>query len=69
MSDKLTYTKAFEELEQIVIDIENEQIDVDELSEKVKRAAQLLKLCSAKLKSTEEEVDKILEDLNNDFNN
>ncbi len=41
--------------------IENESIDVDQLSEKVKRASLLLKICSDKLRLTEKEVEKILD--------
>ena len=63
MSEKQNYTDAFEELQTIVSEIENGEISVDELSEKVKRAAVLIKLCKAKLTSTEEDVAKILRDL------
>lgn len=63
MSDHPKYTEAFEELQQIVSEIEEGQISVDELSEKVKRAALLINLCKAKLSSTEEDVNKILKDL------
>lgn len=63
MSEKITYKKAIDELEKIVHSIENESIDVDELSEKVKRASQLLKLCSDKLRLTEKEVEKIIGNL------
>jgi exodeoxyribonuclease VII small subunit len=63
MNDKLTYTAAFEELQKTVSEIEQGAISVDELSEKVKRASQLIKICKAKLTSTEEEVNKILKDL------
>jgi exodeoxyribonuclease VII small subunit len=63
MSEHPTYTEAFEELQQIVSEIEEGQISVDELSEKVKRAAQLIKICKAKLSSTEEDVNKILREL------
>ena len=65
MSEHPTYTEAFEELQQIVSEIEEGQISVDELSEKVKRAAQLIKICKAKLSSTEEDVNKILRELEN----
>jgi exodeoxyribonuclease VII small subunit len=61
METTLTYQKAFEELQQITNDIESEEVSVDDLAVKVKRAAQLLELCNAKLKSTEEEVNKIIE--------
>lgn len=61
MDKKINYKDAIEELELILSSIDNESVDVDELSEKVKRASLLLKLCSDKLKLTEKEVEKILE--------
>ncbi len=63
MNGQPGYTEAFEELQQIVSEIEEGQISVDELSEKVKRAALLINICKAKLTSTEEDVNKILKDL------
>lgn len=63
MSEELKYTEAFEELQQIVADIEDGEISVDELSVKVKRAAELIKICKAKLTATDSDVSKILEDL------
>jgi exodeoxyribonuclease VII small subunit len=63
MSDKLSYTAAFEELQKIVSEIEKGEISVDELSEKVKRAAQLIKICKSKLTDTEEDVNRILQEL------
>ena len=64
MTKKVNYKSAIEELEEILHSIENESIDVDELSEKVKRASLLFKLCDDKLKLTEQEVEKILEGIN-----
>ncbi|MFA7448192.1 MAG: exodeoxyribonuclease VII small subunit [Weeksellaceae bacterium] len=63
MSEKINYTQAFEELQQIVIEIEEGEISVDELSEKVKRATQLIKICKTKLTTTEEDVNQILKEL------
>jgi exodeoxyribonuclease VII small subunit len=63
MSKEPNYTEAFEELQTIVAEIENGEISVDELSEKVKRATILIKICKAKLTTTEEDVAKILKDL------
>lgn len=63
MSEKINYTEAFEELQRIVTEIEQGEISVDELSEKVKRAAQLIKICKTKLTTTEEDVNKILKEL------
>ena len=39
MSNKISYDKAFEELQTIVKDMEEGEIGVDELSIKVKRAS------------------------------
>ncbi|MGY8927619.1 MAG: exodeoxyribonuclease VII small subunit [Flavobacteriales bacterium] len=63
MSDKIKYTDAFDELQQIVLDIEDGEISVDELSVKVKRASELIKICKEKLSSTEEDVNLILKEL------
>ena len=63
MSEEINYTQAFEELQQIVIEIEEGEISVDELAEKVKRATQLIKICKTKLTTTEEDVNQILKEL------
>ncbi|GAB5417319.1 MAG: exodeoxyribonuclease VII small subunit [Crocinitomicaceae bacterium] len=57
------YTEAFEELQQIVADIEDGEISVDELSVKVKRASELIKICKDKLSATDSDISKILENL------
>jgi len=64
MKKEIPYTQAIEELEEIVLSIENEDVNVDELSVKVKRAAELIKICKNKLHNTEEEVNNILKDIN-----
>jgi len=63
MNKKTTYTEAYEELQGIVAQIEDGEISVDELSEKVKRATELIKICKAKLTTTEEDVNNILKEL------
>jgi exodeoxyribonuclease VII small subunit len=64
MSEKeMNYESAFKELQDIVSEIELGQITVDILSEKVKRAAELIAICKTKLTSTEEDVNKILKEL------
>ena len=56
----MNYKEAMAEIESIVNKIENNELDVDVLSEKVKRVAQLMTYCKAKLHETEEEVEHIL---------
>lgn len=57
------YTEAFTELQLIVAEIESGEISVDQLSEKVKRAALLISICKNKLSSTEDDVNKILKEI------
>ncbi len=63
MSKKsISYTEAVKEIELILHQIENEELDVDDLSDKVKRAYFLLKLCKEKLHSTEKDIENIMKD-------
>ena len=61
---KITYTEAKAELEKIVALIESDELDVDQLSTKVKRASELVAFCKQKLSETDSELQKILEELN-----
>ena len=63
MNKKISYTEAYEELQQIVGELENANINVDELSKKIKRANTLLKICQDKLSKVEEDVNEIIEEL------
>ena len=63
---KMKYNQALEELEQIVEEIENEEISVDDLAKKVKRASHLIEACKGILSKTEADVEKILKDLEED---
>ena len=59
----INYTDAFDELQEIVSDMEDGQINVDELAQKVKRATELIRICKNKLTATEGDVQKILKEL------
>ena len=65
MSNELTYTTAKQELQAILKEIESENVDLDQLSEKVKRATELIEFCREKLKGSEEKINSILQDLEN----
>lgn len=58
-----TYNEAVEKLRLIVSEIERGDLDVDLLSEKVAEASRLVKLCKEKLFKADEEVKKVLENL------
>jgi exodeoxyribonuclease VII small subunit len=57
---ELTYSQAMAELESIVDSVESNGMGIDDLTEKLKRAQQLVKFCRERLHKTEEEVKKIL---------
>ena len=61
--DTPNYTEAFTELQEIVTEIEQGEISVDELSQRVKRASLLITICKKKLATTEEDVNQILREL------
>jgi exodeoxyribonuclease VII small subunit len=60
---KLTYESAFKELNGIVKDIEQENIQLDELSTKIVRANELIAFCKERLRQTEEEYQKAIDGL------
>lgn len=62
---KLSYKEAMEEIESIVAKLEDNQLEVDELSEKVKRVSRLIVFCKSKLHDTEVEVENILKTMDN----
>jgi exodeoxyribonuclease VII small subunit len=63
MDPNTTYESAYRELQLIAKEIENETVSVDVLAEKVKRAAELITFCQNKLRSTELEVGRIIEQM------
>ena len=58
--EEIKYEAAFAELQSIVNKMENDELDIDQLSEQLKRAQELIKLCKDKLTKTDEEIKKIL---------
>jgi exodeoxyribonuclease VII small subunit len=60
---KLSYKEAFTELESILALIESDDLNVDDLTTNVKRAAELIKFCKSKLFETESEIEKIIADI------
>lgn len=62
---KLSYKDAMAEIESIVAKLEDNQLDVDELGEKVKRVSLLIAFCKSKLHDTEIEVENILKTMDN----
>jgi len=60
----MTYREATQELEEILRAIENDSVDVDELTQKVQRSSQLIKLCKEKLRVAEQAIDQVFNEEN-----
>ena len=60
--EKISYDAAVREIESILEKIEGGELGVDELTGKVSRVTELLKLCRDKLYKTESQIDKILDE-------
>ena len=59
--EKIKYDAAVTEIEEILEKIEEGDLGVDELAEKVNRVSHLLKICRDRLHATEEQINKILD--------
>jgi exodeoxyribonuclease VII small subunit len=61
--DSLKYGEAREKLEQILKEIEGNDVDVDDLTDRVKEAAMLIQVCRKKLSKTRVEVEKVVAEM------
>ncbi len=62
--EQLTYRIAADEIDQILAELEDDQrADIDELAEKVERAAKLIRFCFERLKGAELRVEKVTREL------
>ena len=64
---EVKYSKAMKKLEEIIEKIENEEIDVDELSDKVKEAVSLIQVCKTKIEKAEMEVKKVVQNFDKEI--
>ena len=57
---EMKYEEALRQLEDIVEKMENDELDIDQLSDQLKTAKKLVKLCKDKLTKTDAEIRKLL---------
>jgi len=57
------YAEALAELEGILVEIEDDAVDVDVLAARVKRAAELLRICRDRITAAKVEVTQIVAEL------
>jgi len=60
---KISFNEAMSELERLLAQIETGELGVDDLSGKVKKASELIRICQKKLRETEEDINKIIEEM------
>jgi exodeoxyribonuclease VII small subunit len=64
MSTKQTYTTALAELENILKQLENtEEIDMDAIASKLKRASELMEFCKKQLHLIDQDLEKMIADI------
>lgn len=56
----MKYEEAIQQLETIVVQIENNELDIDQLTDRLKEAQKLIKLCKDKLYKTDEKIKALL---------
>ena len=61
----LSYSQALSELEKILSELRSDSCDVDTLAERTRLAATLLAECRRRLTRTEEDLAKVLDELDN----
>lgn len=61
MQKKMTYEQAMMRLEQIVSDIEQNKLQLDQLTAQLSEAQAIIKLCNQQLQQVETDVQKILD--------
>lgn len=66
MPQNTTYRQAIEELETILRALETDAVDVDDLTARVQRSAELIRVCKQKLRSAESAIDQVFENLDDD---
>lgn len=62
MNKEIKYEEAIKQIEQIVSQMENDELDIDELTDKLKTAQRLIKLCKDKLTKTDAEIQNALKE-------
>jgi exodeoxyribonuclease VII small subunit len=62
----VTYNEAIQELETILRSLETDQVDVDDLTTRAERSAELIRLCRHKLRHAEASLDRVFDSLDNE---
>jgi len=61
MADEIGYAQALSELDDILGELENDEVDVDRLADRVERAQALITLCRERITAAQVRVDEIID--------
>ncbi len=61
VNKKISYQEAMNQINSILEKLNNEELDIDALSKEIKKATELITLCKQKLRTAQDEIDKLFE--------
>lgn len=61
--EAITYAAALRELEEILLGLERDNVDVDHLAERVRRASELIRLCRERISTAQLQIEQVVTDL------
>jgi len=61
--EAISYAAALRELEEILLGLERDNVDVDHLAERVKRASELIRLCRERISTAQLQIEQVVTDL------
>ena len=64
--DDLAYVDAVDELEAILAELEGDEVDIDVLGARVRRAAALIRLCRDRVATARMDVERVVAELDED---
>ena len=64
--DDLAYVDAVDELEAILAELEGDEVDIDALGARVRRAAALIRLCRDRVATARMDVEQVVAELDED---
>lgn len=60
VSEQMSYADSMAEIERIVAELQRDDCDIDTLAERTRRALTLIEQCRQRLRRSQEEVEKVL---------
>jgi exodeoxyribonuclease VII small subunit len=65
-ASELSYNQAADELEDILTELDSETIDIDKLSARVRRAAELIRVCRERIAGARLEIERVVAELDDE---